>query len=176
MSKPNDFFDDSETYLVETFRDLTMKPLEDLRKKKLIGSKLDAALNIYCGKGDLKVKIWTKDLLDYAFFSLWNTGRNFRWTFLREILQVSEVNVILDLTRVYDTSVGNFQIEAVSLSNNPEYSKCPRCRYWHKRKNCWSDTDKDNNIGYICLECEELMKIDYPEDKVTESVKEFHVS
>ena len=169
---PKEFFEGPEDYLIGTFLNLTMKPLEELRQKKLIGGKLEAAINIYAKRISNPNRIHCLEHYDYSFFYLWNCPTKFCGSFLKKILQVSEVNVILDESRVYNPLVGNFKIEAISLRDNENYSKCPRCRHFHKRKNCWSQIDEDNKVGYICEKCEELMKKDYPDDKVTLEILE----
>lgn len=134
-------------YLINNFRPLANKVLEELRKRKEIGKNIQAKLIIYANRA-------AKLEESFAFYGVWPE--------IREIMGVSEVEVVEN---------SQFKIEAISLVNNDEYSQCPRCDMYHKRKNCWNlidaETKKDR---FICTKCEKILLEEYPEHWATKEI------
>ena len=160
MKDKESFYHTPFDYFMEVFRPETKLPLEALRQSKLIGSNLEAALIIYAHE--------CNDFANYDFFRLWS---NQKWGGLREICGVSLVETRREFPGADNKPLG-FRIEAISLRDNEQFSKCPRCRFYHTRKNCWNDMDEDKNVGYICEECEQTMIDNFPAHKVTLEILE----
>jgi len=134
-------------YLVNIFRPLANRELEELRKKKEIGKNIQAKLIIYANKG-------AKLEESFGFYRVWPE--------IKEIMGVSEVEIL---------ESDNFKIEALSLVNNQDYTQCPRCDSFHTRKNCLNLVDTETGKDrFICVKCEKVLINEYSNHWATKAI------